>query len=123
MIICSEDDKEFEQFKDRVKSRKVIFTIKQIFSDWWKPFLNTNKHLNIRDVVHSAVEKILSCKTLAAGFTLYYCSQCNTKLFVCHTCKSRFCSSCGNKYNEQRSLCIFSKLFKARHRHVVFYYS
>lgn len=30
------------------------------------------------------------------------------------------CSSCGNKYNKQRSTSIFSKLFKCKHRHVVF---
>ena len=30
------------------------------------------------------------------------------------------CSSCGNKYNVQRATSIFSKLFKCKHRHVVF---
>ena len=28
------------------------------------------------------------------------------------------CSSCDNKYNEQRSLSVFSKLFRCKHRHV-----
>lgn len=30
------------------------------------------------------------------------------------------CYSCGNKYGKQRSTSIFSKLFKCKHRHVVF---
>ena len=30
------------------------------------------------------------------------------------------CSSSGNKYNNERSTSIFSKLFKCKHRHVVF---
>lgn len=30
------------------------------------------------------------------------------------------CSSCGNKYNKQRETSIFLKLFKYKHRHVVF---
>ena len=29
------------------------------------------------------------------------------------------CSSCGNKYNNERSTSIFSKLFKFKHHHVV----
>ena len=120
MIICTEDDKNFHLYQDKIKNRKVIFTIKQIFIDWWQKFLNKYPNITIRDIVHSSVEKLITCKTLATGFTLYFCSMCTTKLFVCHTCKSRFCSSCGNKYNEQRGISIFSKLFRAKHRHVVF---
>ena len=30
------------------------------------------------------------------------------------------CSSCGNKYNKQRETSIFTKLFRYKHRHVVF---
>jgi len=120
MIICTEDDKGFENYKEAIKNRKVNFTIKQIFIDWWDKFLIAYPNINIRNIVISSVEKLITCKTLAAGYSLFFCSMCNTKLFVCHTCKSRFCSSCGNKYNEQRSVSIFSKLFRAKHRHVVF---
>jgi len=119
MIVCTEDDKDFYLYKDRITNRKVRFSIKQIFIDHWNEFLITFPHISIRDVVLSSVEKLLTCKTLAAGFSVYIC-DCLTKLFVCHTCKSRFCSSCGNKYNEARSISIFSKLFKTKHRHVVF---
>ncbi|MDD4795580.1 MAG: transposase zinc-binding domain-containing protein, partial [Bacilli bacterium] len=119
MIICTEDDVNFKLYKDRVQNRKVVFTIKQIFADHWQKFVETYPNITIRDVVFSSIEKILTCKTLAAGYSVYIC-ECMTKLFVCHTCKSRFCSSCGNKYNEARSLSLISKLFKAKHRHVVF---
>jgi len=119
MVVCTENDKEFSLYANRVKNRKVIFTIKQIFIDHWQSFLDAHPNITIRDVVFSSVEKLITCKTLAAGFSVYIC-ECMTKLFVCHTCKSRFCSSCGNKYNEARSISIFSKLFKAKHRHVVF---
>lgn len=119
MIICTEDDDNFKLYKDRVQNRKVVFTIKQIFADHWHKFVEAYPNISIRDVVFSSIEKILTCKTLAAGYSVYIC-ECMTKLFVCHTCKSRFCSSCGNKYNEARSLSLISKLFKAKHRHVVF---
>ena len=50
-IICTQDDKEFDKYKDIVKERKVKFTIKQIFKDWWNSFLNDHPNFKIRDVV------------------------------------------------------------------------
>ena len=119
-IICTEDDKDYYKYKEKVNNRKIIFTIKQIFSDWWNSFLNTYPDLNIRDTVHKNVKKILQCKTFDLGYTEYECPSCHKNLIVPNTCKSRFCSSCGNKYNEARTISIFSKLFKHPHRHVVF---
>ena len=46
MIICTEKDNEFEEYKDKVKNKKVIFTIKDIFKDWWNNFLETYPNLN-----------------------------------------------------------------------------
>ena len=119
-IICTEDDKDFLKYKDKIKDRTVKFTIKQIFSDWWNSFLNNFSNLNIRNIVHKNVKKILQCKTFDLGYSEYECPTCHKNLIVPNTCKSRFCSSCGNKYNESRTISIFSKLFKHPHRHVVF---
>lgn len=120
MIICTEKDKDFIIYKDKINNRKVIFTIKQIFKDWWNKFLDVNKNSNIRDVILSNVEKMLKCKTWNLGYALFKCPNCGKEKIVPHTCKSRMCSSCGNKYNKQRETSIFSKLFKYKHRHVVF---
>lgn len=120
MIVCTENDKEFEKYKDKVKNRKVIFTIKEIFEDWWDKFLESFPNLIIRDVVFSNVSRMLKCKTWDLGYTVFHCPECGDEKVVPHTCKSRMCSSCGNKYNKQRSDSIFSKLFKCKHRHVVF---
>lgn len=120
MILCTENDKDFIKYKDKVKNRKVIFTIKQIFQDWWNKFLNAYPNLNIRPIVFSNVNKMLKCKTWDLGFSIFVCPNCSKEKIVPHTCKSRMCSSCGNKYNKQRETSIFSKLFKYKHRHVVF---
>jgi hypothetical protein len=120
MIVCTQDDKNFFKFKDKVNCRKVRFTIKQIFSDWWDDFVEKHPKLKIRDVVFKNVRKILCCKTFFLGYSVFVCPTCNKELVVPHTCKSRFCSSCGNKYNEERSISIFSKLINYKHRHVVF---
>lgn len=118
-IICTEDDKDFALYKDKVNDRKVKFKIKDIFKDHWNNFVNTYKDITIRDVVFKNVNKILKCKTFSLGYTEYECPNCHKSLVVPNTCKSRFCSSCGNKYNEERAISIYSKLFKHPHRHVV----
>lgn len=51
MILCTENDSDFVKYKDKVKNKKVTFTIKEIFQDWWSNFLKAYPNLNIRDVV------------------------------------------------------------------------
>ena len=119
-IICTQDDKDFEKYKNDIQKKKVKFRIKDIFNDHWNNFLNRFPILNIRETVFKNVKKILECKTFSLGYSEYECPNCHKSLIVPNTCKSRFCSSCGNKYNEARSISIFSKLFKHSHRHVVF---
>lgn len=120
MILCTENDREFINYEDKIKNRKTIFTIKRIFKDWWNKFLENYPNLNIRDVVFNNVERMLKCQTWDLGYAIFKCPDCGNEKIVPHTCKSRMCSSCGNKYNVQRATSIFSKLFKYKHRHVVF---
>lgn len=120
MILCTENDKVFEIYKNKVKDKKVYFTIKQIFKDWWNKFLDSYPNFNIRDVVFTNVERMLKCRTWDLGFAIFSCPNCGKEKIVPHTCKSRMCSSCGNKYNKQRETSIFLKIFKYKHRHVVF---
>ena len=109
MIVCTENDKEFEKYELKVKNRKVKFTIKQIFQDWWNKFLEAYPNLKIRDVVFSNINRMLKCKTWDLGYAIYQCPNCGEEKVAPHTCKSRICSSCGNKYNKQRETSIFSK--------------
>ena len=41
------------------------------------------------------VEKILKCRTGQLGFHAYKCPKCREVKLIPHSCKSRFCSSCG----------------------------
>lgn len=120
MIVCTSKDFDFNFYKASINDSKVNFTINQIFSDWWFKFLDAYPHLNIRNVVFKNINRMLACKTPGLGYTIFKCSDCYKELIVYHTCKSRICSSCGNKYNEQRTNSIMSKLFRYKHRHVVF---
>lgn len=120
MIICTELDKEFDKFKDKVKNRKVRFHIKDIFNDHWENYKIKFSNRNRRPIIDKVIDKFLLCKSFQLGYSLYECPSCRQEKIVPHTCKTRFCSSCGNKYNDDRANSIFSKLIKWRHRHVIF---
>jgi len=72
--------------------------IKDIFlhnGNWWKFFL---KHPDqIRISIVSNVLKLLVCRTEFLGYHSFVCPNCNESLKVPHSCKSRFCTSCGKK--------------------------
>ena len=120
MIICTEKDVKFNFYKDKVKSRKILFHIKDIFKDHWNNYKIKFIHRKRRPIIDKVIDKFLLCKSFSLGYSLYECPTCHKETVVPHTCKTRFCSSCGNKYNEDRAISIHSKLFNARHRHVVF---
>ena len=104
-----------------VKQKQTTkYTIKEIFADNWQKFLNANSNLNIRSTVYKNVNKILKCQTADLGFTTFICEKCNILKYVFHTCKSRFCNSCGIKYAKERATAICAKCINCRHRHLIF---
>ena len=120
MIVCTSNDKDFAYYKDSINNRKVLFFIKDIFKDHWEDYKIKFSNRKRRPIIDKVIDKFLLCKSFLLGYSLYECPNCNKENVVPHTCKTSFCSSCGNKYNEDRAISIFSKLFKWKHRHVVF---
>lgn len=71
------------------------YTIKQIFEDHWEDFQKEHSG-KIRQNILDEVAKVLRCKDpVHSGYHRYECVQCGHSIMVPHTCKSRFCSSCG----------------------------
>lgn len=120
MSITNIFDSEKDLFNYYPKDK--FYNLKDIFSEYWKDFLKfaDNKNLKIRPVVIRDVNRMISCKSPSLGFSIYKCSHCGHEKLVPHTCKSRFCNSCGIKYAKQRALAIESKLIRGNHRHLVF---
>ena len=80
-----------------VRGRKIrdILLHKQ---NWWL-FYTTFAHLIRPDIVINII-KMLACGTEFLGYQIFKCLNCNTIKAVYHTCKSRFCASCGKKATE-----------------------
>lgn len=88
--------------------------------EYWPSFLHDNPELKIRDVVYCEVDKVLSCRTPNLGGSVWGCPNCGYSTFHFFTCKSRFCSTCGAKYSNQRVDKAMSVMFQTKHRHITF---
>jgi putative transposase/transposase-like zinc-binding protein len=95
--------------------------LKLIFSDHWQYISEKYHHLLKRPAISKNINKMLSCGTEAMGFHLFKCPECRSEKTVFHTCKSRFCPSCGlaqtKRWKEQ-----FTALFApTAYKHVIFH--
>lgn len=93
-------------------------TLKRIFEDHWSNFLSIH---NVRDSVKENVEKMMNCGDKdKLGYGLYECKKCGTKHYVAHTCKSRFCNSCGKVATDNWIVKAQKRFVNVPHHHVVF---
>lgn len=92
--------------------------LQTIFSDYYEYLLYLVRPR--RSAVMDNVNKMIHCGDHSHGGAFYGCPRCGKMKFVAFRCKSRFCPSCGNKYNQMRSLHMSFKLISCTHRHCVF---
>ena len=66
------------------------------------------------------INRMIHCHDPSYGGAFFGCPHCGNLKFVPFSCKSRFCPSCGNMYNQKRAFRMSSKLVFCSHRHCVF---
>lgn len=91
--------------------------LQDIFNDYYEHMIY---ELHPRASVVENVNKMLHCGDPSYGGAMYGCPHCGNLKFVPFRCKSRFCPSCGNRYNQERSFHMSCKLVACVHRHCVF---
>ncbi|RHR72991.1 transposase [Eubacterium sp. AF15-50] len=91
--------------------------LQSIFTDYYEHIIY---ELHPRPAVIENVNKMIHCGDPSYGGAMYGCPHCGNLKFVPFRCKSRFCPSCGNKYNQLRSFHMSCKLVSCAHRHCVF---
>ena len=95
--------------------------IRDIFlnhGNWWKLFLK--HHKLIRRSIILNVLKLLVCRTNFLGYHIFVCPQCNKTIKSPHSCKSRFCSSCGKKATDNWIRTSFYTLPDTTWQHITF---
>lgn len=101
---------------------KSKYTIKQILKDNnnWDNFCDLNKN-NIRPVVIENVSRIMDCGNKdKLGYSMYMCPTCGNKNYVAHTCKSRFCNSCGKAMTDKWINWAESNMLNCPYNHIIF---
>jgi predicted Zn-dependent protease with MMP-like domain len=98
---------------------KMANVLKEIFVENWDEFVALFGD-RIRKVVVEEVEKMMGCGDIENGYLEYSCQKCGEIKKIGFRCRSRFCTSCGKGYVDQRSESMTSKLIKTKHRHMVF---
>lgn len=96
-------------------------TIKKIFADHWDTVLAKHKN-RIPDYVVDVVNQMLACRDPERlGYAKYACPE-HPKQFrvVPHSCKSRFCNSCGVLQNNEWIHKALSLLPNATYYHLTF---
>ena len=91
--------------------------LQSIFADYYE---HIRYELHPRPAVIENVSKMISCGDPSHCGAMYGCPHCGNLKFVPFRCKSRFCPSCGNKYNQLCSFHMSCKLVSCVHRHCVF---
>src|SRR5699024_3947138 len=116
---CFNDDGSLNKNYNSFKSTGIIASI---FEDHWENTYLENKSIidKYRPNASQEIQKIIGCANKNLGCSLYVCPHCNDIVFIGHTCKSRFCSSCGYKYKNTRVENVLQTAYNCNHRQIVF---
>lgn len=106
----------------KYNSKKNTGLIAKIFEDHWDNIPSDIKNYiyKYKPNADKEINKIIDCHNKNLGCNIYQCPNCNDICFIGHTCKSRFCSSCGYKYKLERVENILSTAYNCKHRQIVF---
>jgi hypothetical protein len=72
--------------------------LKNIIAKHWSRISETLTEIPAH--VFKSFTKVLQCRTEELGCHLYRCPDCGERVIVRHSCKDRFCSSCGTAYTD-----------------------
>ena len=95
-------------------SIKKIFLCQEAWIHFWIKYA-----LRLRWAILYNVVKMLSCRS-GLGYSRYICPGCGETKKIYHTCKSRFCSSCGKAYADKWSEESLNALLDVSYKHLFF---
>ena len=86
--------------------------------NWWKLFIKHRDLIRISIIVN--VLKLLVCRTSFLGYHVFICPKCHRSIKAPHSCKSRFCPSCGKKATDDWIKTSFNSLPNTTYQHITF---
>jgi hypothetical protein len=96
----------------------IRYHIAAILSVHWIEFVAQYKRW-IRPVVFENVRKVLSCRSPVLGCHIYQCDGCGHVELVPHSCKSRFCPTCGKHATDVWASQVLNGLLDVAYHHLI----
>ena len=96
----------------------IRYHIAAILAVHWVEFLAQYKRW-IRPVVFENVRKILACRTPVLGCHIYQCKGCGHIELIPHSCKSRFCPTCGKHATDVWANEVLNRLLDVPYHHLI----
>ena len=95
--------KKYNNCKEALEEKGKI-SIQKILEIYWTELEKKYHSQLIRSSIKENVEAVISCGKFDSGYLYFECENpcCNGFHIQPFTCKSRFCPSCGKKYNDAR---------------------
>jgi len=94
------------------------FRLADFFDSWWDIYAKNPKKF-IRPEQYKAVNAIRTCRTEVLGKDVYACPDCGETSEVYHSCKNRFCPTCGWKDTILWAEKVKLRMLNIPHRHAV----
>lgn len=96
----------------------IRYHIAAILAVHWIQFVLQYKRW-IRPVVFENVRKVLSCRTPVLGCHIYQCKDCGHVELIPHSCKSRFCPTCGKHVTDVWANEVLNRLLDVPYHHLI----
>lgn len=98
--------------------KHIRYRIVPILEAHWEDFFQSYKGW-IRPVVLETVRKLRACRTPALGCHVYQCPDGHEVKIVPHSCKSRFCPTCGKHATDRWADGVLNDLLDVPYHHLV----
>ena len=103
-------------YTDGCKEKK--YRLSDFFNRWWDEYAQHPAEY-ITPEQYKAVNAIRVCRTTTLGIDTYVCPDCGEVRKISHSCKHRFCPSCGWRDTLKWAARMKEKMLRVPHRHVV----
>jgi hypothetical protein len=100
---------------------KKAFRLTDIYRIHWGEYIGSpSRNLKLEGKHFKAVNYSLACRTSKMGYHYFKCGGCGHQHYLYHSCKHRFCGSCGSAETHRWAEEQLGNLLEMKHHHVVF---
>lgn len=97
------------------------YRLSDIYRQHWSEYISSpSRGLKLEAKHFKAVNYSMSCRTSKMGYHYFSCEGCGHQHYLYHSCKHRFCGSCGSADTHRWSERQLSSLLEMKHYHIVF---